>query len=688
MRKLLRICMWRMGEKYEIPDNETVISEFHSVTKLVKRVGQELLSNLSKDASSSEVKLKQLYKQCTNEDEFDRLRAKPLLDFFDQHIGGWPIVTPNWNSSKFDVFSASVNSLIVGTDTFFDISIKHDPENPLTNYIHIEAPSMLGVGDLMGDLLMRDIEDKLYTKSYFELMFNVTELLLREKKLPVDLNAVSPDLLDIAAIQRPLTRWESKEYGPYLPGDSDNSTKMTLTRLQERHQFNSSLLRNLTAYVQAYFAEAGITEKIHGNTTVIADYPKFWRTLDKKLVELEQQGENGLRRMANYFGWRAIVTALRHLSKDYRHKLAEFNQKASARGQKVRDDPTAEERCLGIVTGAMPLAMGALYVRNIIPKDMKPKATVMVDDIEASFRLLLTSASWMDTSTHEAALRKLDNAQRMIAYPEFMASNTTLIDAEYENIVIQESYALSMMQIEKNKRSHDLHRLVRPSIVGCGAFGRFHELDISSPSAYYSIDRNCIIINAAVLQPPFFDPDSPPYYNYGAIGLIIGHEFTHGFDSTGVLYDYRGFPRSWATDQARAAFKVKSDGIMAQYNNYTTRAGKINGRLTLEENISDNGGMRAAYKGYLRHLERLKHGEVVVKGLEKYSPDQLFFLSAAQVFCFKMRPEDERVSLLTNVHSPPEWRINGVMSNMEEFATAFNCSATARLNPREKQIVW
>ncbi|XP_055347127.1 endothelin-converting enzyme 1-like [Paramacrobiotus metropolitanus] len=195
-------------------------------------------------------------------------------------------------------------------------------------------------------------------------------------------------------------------------------------------------------------------------------------------------------------------------------------------------------------------------------------------------------------------------------------------------------------------------------------------------------------IDSGILKPPFFHPHAPHYYSYGVIGFIIGHEFTHSVSGHGLQFDERGFLRSWATATATAAFNVKNAGIVEQYNNYTTPAGKVNGEETLSENIADNGGIRAAYEAYRRHLERLPYGEDVIKELENYSPDQLFFLSTAQAFCYKTRPGEEHIPLFTNRHSPPKWRINGMMSNMREFAAAFNCSTSARMNPRDKQSVW
>ncbi|XP_055347191.1 endothelin-converting enzyme 1-like [Paramacrobiotus metropolitanus] len=405
-------------DSQEIFDTEKAVSQFYLMEKLAKQVNKELLKNSSRSASSSEVKLKQLYKQCSNEDQTNELRARPVLDFLDLHMGGWPLVTANWNSSRFSVFRALVNSLAVGTVSFFNISIKADLEDPQTSIIYLEARKM------------HDIYDVVYREHYLNFFYNVTALVIWELNFTeVDgllgiASNVHSGMEDIVILEKEL--YQRKTAHVYF-------TKTTLATFGEAHQFKSWLLKNMTSYIKAYCAEVGLTEQIDDNTTVIAANPKFWQVLDNILDELDKQGEQGLKRLANYIGWRVIEASVDHLSKKYRQKLAGFVQAVSVKGQKNRNNLTAEERCVDVVANAMPLAMGALYVREVVPNDLKTQVTAIVDGVEAEFKLLLASSSWMDASTQEAAQRKLARMQKIIAYPQFMASNISLIDAEYES---------------------------------------------------------------------------------------------------------------------------------------------------------------------------------------------------------------------------------------------------------------
>ncbi|XP_055347186.1 neprilysin-11-like isoform X2 [Paramacrobiotus metropolitanus] len=498
---------------HPIPDNETTVDEFYYLQKAIKETGQQLLNNETNQMFPSEAKLKDLYRQCKDEDQTARVGIKPLLDFLDTHIGGWPIITPNWNASRFDIFSALVWFYFTGSEPFFHMQVTKDLVDPLVNVIVVEpGDTYAGV-----DILTNNITGKLYTESYQQLLSNVTALLLRDTNL-------SQSEIDVASI--------------------------------------------------------------------------------KEIV-------------------------------DFQHYLG--------------------------------------------------MATNMVSDIQYGFRELLSSASWMDNATREAAIKKLGAMIDVAAYPDILISNIFLIDAEYADVVIHENYVQTMWQVSRNAKYRELQRYPRNN----PRYDPVRDtLDVTWVNSYYEQANNVLNVNAAILQPPFYDTESPQYYNYGGIGTVIGHETTHGFDSLGSNYNDQGARKSWWSNATRAAFDERTHGMVAQYDNYNIAVGKVNGQLTLTENIADNGGIRAAYKGYLRHLDLSSRQETSIAGLEKYSFEQLFFLSAAQVWCQNIRPETARTKLLTDVHSPAQWRVNGMMSNMEEFAKAFSCSSGARMNPESKRIVW
>ncbi|XP_055347090.1 neprilysin-11-like [Paramacrobiotus metropolitanus] len=662
---------------HEIPDNESEISDFYFLTQKMKKVGQQILRSMKGHMFPSEVKAKTLFRQCSNEAEIEKLRAQPLLDILQEFVSGWPLLESNWDASRFDIFDTLVKNFFVGNEPFFAVTVAADVENPLTNVIQINSPSTYAAIDV----LTNEVTGKLYTESYLTFLMNMTSLLLRDLNSTVDVNTFSPNITEIVEIERSfgmakLTAVENADDSIYL-------NRMTLSQLQDRYQFNSSILRNLTNYVREYYSAANLSSAITDNTTVVVPNLRFLPVIDARLAEFESQGEEGKRRLANYIGWQLVSGMPIYLPKEYRYALAEYSQRIT--GRKAKRDPPVGERCLSIVTQTMPLCMGAMYVRDSVPSGMKSKATMMVNDIQVGFRELLDGADWMDNATYQKAMVKLNAIINVVGYPDIFLTNTSAIDEEYQYVTIQPTYMETITKSIKNAVVRVMKRWSRPNI-------RYNPIedtmDITEVNAFYSHNNNLLTMLAAILQLPFYDSKSPQYLNYGAIGSIIGHETTHGFDDTGAKYDDQGFRRVWWTNTTAVLYEDRKKGMIEQYNNYTLPAGKVNGQLTLGENIADNGGLRASFKGYTRYLQRLSKPEPVLPGLVDYTPLQLFFLSFGQVWCNKERIESERVDLLTEEHSPNRFRVNGAVSNMPEFAQTFNCTENARMNPAVKQVVW
>jgi endothelin-converting enzyme len=202
---------------------------------------------------------------------------------------------------------------------------------------------------------------------------------------------------------------------------------------------------------------------------------------------------------------------------------------------------------------------------------------------------------------------------------------------------------------------------------------------------------NEIVFPAAILQSPFFDANAPGSLNYGAIGSIVGHEITHGFDNHGRLFDGRGVLVSWWSNHSAEAFDNKAKCFVNQYNDYEVSKGNhVNGQLTLGENLADNGGLYVAWKAWQRGRSdpntRLK--EFKLPGLLDWTPEQMFFVSYAQNWCANVRPEEALRRLMVDPHAPNEFRVQGPLVNSREFATAYKCPLGSPMNPQQKCQVW
>lgn len=270
----------------------------------------------------------------------------------------------------------------------------------------------------------------------------------------------------------------------------------------------------------------------------------------------------------------------------------------------------------------------------------------------------------------------------MIGYPDWILNGTALA-ARYATLEIDAdsshfASAMSAKQADCRRNIADIDEPVDKTRWG---------MTPPTVNAYYSPTKNEIVFPAGILQPPFWHgAEAISAVNYGGIGAVIGHELTHGFDDQGANYNGHGNLTSWWPDEVKASFDEQTRCISAEYSHFSIPTGEhVNGNLTTGENIADNGGLKMAYKAW----QASGPTETRLPGLSQHTPQQLFFLSFAQVWCGSTRPEKAHARILTDPHSPHRYRVNGVMRNSETFASAFGCPAGAPLNPTQgKCVVW
>jgi predicted metalloendopeptidase len=282
----------------------------------------------------------------------------------------------------------------------------------------------------------------------------------------------------------------------------------------------------------------------------------------------------------------------------------------------------------------------------------------MVKNLESALRDRLAALEWMGDSTRAQAIGKLAAFGEKIGYPDHWRDDTKL--------VIERGAFLSQHQnaVEFEAR-RQLAQVGKPVDKG--------EWRMTPPTvnAYYGASTNDINFPAGILQPPFFDPAADDAVNYGAMGAVIGHEMTHGFDDRGRQFDEVGNLRDWWTTEDARRYQARADRVVAQFDGYVSvDTLHVNGRLTLGENIADLGGLAVAYAA----LEKALAGRPRPL-IDGYTPEQRFFLAWAQVWRTKVRPEEARRRVTVDSHSPPRWRVNGPLSNLPEFGEAFGCKA-------------
>ena len=332
------------------------------------------------------------------------------------------------------------------------------------------------------------------------------------------------------------------------------------------------------------------------------------------------------------------------------------------------------KRGVDTVENSVGEAVGKVYAERYFPAENKAAMDKLVANLRTALGENLETIAWMGAETKAEAEAKLNQFTPKIGYPEKFET--------YDSLVVGNDAFANQMAVNDWAYKDMLSHLGQP--IDRTEWGMLPQ----TVNAYYSPNRNEIVFPAAILQPPFFNLSADPVVNYGAIGAVIGHEIGHGFDDQGSKSDGTGMLRNWWTAEDEANFKAKTGALVAQYNAfcpYDDGETCVNGVLTLGENIGDLGGLSMAYKAY--HLSLNGKEDKVIDGL---TGDQRFFMSYAQVWRSKNREEAMRRQMLTDPHSPPQYRVNGIVRNFDEWYEAFGITPDNELYlPPEQRIrIW
>ena len=330
-------------------------------------------------------------------------------------------------------------------------------------------------------------------------------------------------------------------------------------------------------------------------------------------------------------------------------------------------------RILRVVNGGLSELMGELYVQEYFPAEAKKKVAVIVADLFRAYEARIKNLDWMSPATKQKAVKKLREMTRKLGYPDKWKN--------YRGLVIRpDEYVENVMRVSEYEHRRSLRRLAK-AVDRTEWF-----MSPQTVNAYCSFSMNDIVFPAAILQYPFFDVAADDAFNYGAIGSVIGHEITHGFDDQGSKFDGKGNRKTWWTSSDRTRFDKKAKVLVKEFNGYEVAPGmKVNGQLTLGENIADLGGISIAFDAY-----QLRLHETGRKDIDGYTPEQRFFLGYATTEREQERPEYRKTMVMTDPHSPSRFRVNGPLSNLPEFYSAFGVQKGDKLYqaPNNRAKIW
>ncbi|MEP6535239.1 MAG: M13 family metallopeptidase [Bryobacteraceae bacterium] len=375
--------------------------------------------------------------------------------------------------------------------------------------------------------------------------------------------------------------------------------------------------------------------------------PAFFKTLESTI------NETSLEDLKTYLTWHYVLVSVSMMPAAFVEENFQFFGKTLNGTQQMR---VRWKRCVEAVDGDLGEALGQKYVELTFGTEGKERTLKMVHALEAAMERDINTLSWMTAVTKKKALEKLHSVANKIGYPEKWKT--------YSDLAIRKNDALgNSLRSNEWQRNETLAKIGKPV--------DYKEWFMSPPTvnAYYNPAQNNINFPAGILQPPFYDNKLDDAVNFGAIGAVIGHELTHGFDDQGRQYDLKGNVADWWTEEDAKEFKERASCVDRQYSGYAVGDLKLNGKLTLGENVADNGGLRIAYMALMDTL-----ANKTVPKMDGFTPEQRLFLGWGQIWCINTKEEASRLRALTDPHSPGQYRVNGTVSNMPEFQKAFSCT--------------
>jgi endothelin-converting enzyme/putative endopeptidase len=623
---------------YPIPADKSSYGNFHILYDHTQAVLHALLEKVETDNPSrtpNEQKIGDYYATCMNKDAIQAAGLKPLQPELDRIAA---------LKSKTELTALLAHYQLINVNAFFGYGEQQDFKDARKQ---IAAVDQGGLGLPERDYYLRTGEAAEKTRSQY--VEHVAKML---KLIGEPDAAAASDAKKIMDLETALAK-----------------VSMDITSRRDPkniyHPMPVSQLAGLAPVIAwpGFFEDTGVASVTNLNVT----NPDFFKGMNALIDSTD------LDTIKTYLRWQLINgIAATVLPAAVDEEDFNFN------GRELSGQPEQEarwKRCVQSTDGALGEALGEVYAKEYFPAKSKQDTVQMVHDIEDSMDREIGTLTWMSSDTKAKAREKLHMVADKIGYPDHFRDYSKL------TVVRGDAIGNSIRAVEFENR-RQLAKIGKP--VDRGEWG------MSPPTinAYYNPSMNDINFPAGILQSPFFDPNASDAVNYGHIGAVVGHELTHGFDDQGRQFDGNGNLADWWTADDGKKFDAMTDCEVKEYGGFTAIDDvKLNGKLTLGENTADNGGLRLAYMALLEDAQRKKI-DLNAKDENGFTPLQEFFIADGQNWCGSTRPEQMRLQVQTDPHSPDKFRILGVIQNMQEFGKAFGCKAGQPMMPANACRVW
>ena len=593
-----------------IPDDFQRWSIFNILNEQNRDKVKKLLDELTYSTNKEFNSLKVLYNQGLNIEEINSISCKDYLKDLIKQI--------NNVDNKDNLLNLTFNLFtIYGLDTPFIFTVYSDLENSEYNILHLSSGGLgLPDRDYYFDIDKSKIREsyKKYMREYcdlFDLKINLDEVYNFENEIAkVTLTRVEKRDPDL--LNNPISFDELNKNYPSIPLEKlFNHLKINPDKINVR------------------------------NIKFIKRYQELWENTDLNILK-------------NYYSWILINSLSSYINEEASKVKFDFY------GKILSGTPEMLPRWKRVISNCnskLGVIIGKLFVETHFPKESKIKALNLVKYVKEELRRRLKTNDWMENMTKEKALEKLSKMNVKIGYPDKPKDYSKLIlslkKSYLENnlLCLKFLIELNWSKLYKSKDRDEWF------------------MDPQNVNAYYSPTNNEIVFPAGILQKPFFDNTYDAPLNFGGIGSVIGHEITHGFDDKGRKFDSNGNLNDWWTENDSIEYTNKVKRLRDQYANYKIEGKNLNGDLTLGENIADLGGVSISYYSLISYLKDNSNENKIFEG---YTPQQRFFLNYAKIWRCNTRREEILKRIVTDPHSPPVYRVNGVVTNLKEFYDAFN----------------
>ncbi|XP_074661687.1 endothelin-converting enzyme 1-like isoform X2 [Tubulanus polymorphus] len=626
-------------------------SWFSVLREKIERRNEHLLtlpgSTYRGQHSTAIEKAKTYYASCMSEFNVNKLGIKPLEQLI-KTLGSWSITGP-WNPYEWNMTTALTIAHRLDSDPFFSVYVAANPNNTDSHQITIaESGLTMNKRDYYIDSKMSNLTRAAmvsFARKFAELMHmpiaqtqqKFNRIWTFEQKL-AKIFATKEEKMD---------PWNYRQ-------------NLTISELQKKFGNLIDLKLYLGDIFKRSFTDSDRIVVVHG------DYYE-------KMVKLIENTEKEL--LADYIVWMTVYHQLSYLPNG-------FEEAYDILWRPITSEPARKPRwkkCLKIATGMFGYPVSAAYIEQYVTDKMISKAKEMTMFVLEALENRLKTVPWMDEPTRAAALEKYGGLVSQIGFPKWM-NDPAKLDEKFDKMAVTGFFFHDHLELKKARRQQRLDRLSKPTDRTDWS------MNPDGVNAYYSISYNQIIVPAGLLQSPFLDPDFPMSVNFGALGMFLGHELSHGFDSHGSTRDKTGNMKRWWTTQSQKLFTEKVDCMIKEYSSINMFGVQVNGKFTVDENIADNGGLVLAYDAYKLWVD--KYGrEQRLPALDRTS-DQLFYIGFAQSWCEDMDKDFGAILVETSQHPVHRLRVNGALRNTPHFSQSFGCRRKTAMNPQNRCEVW